>query len=253
MPRSEVLPAGTMRVASEIEQSDAPRAFNVHVIAECARQVDGFDVLRLRAPALQQDAQARRDRAFRQLQLADIGLADAHRRAPASTRASHRPGGRWAGSRPGPDRPRPLPPGRCRRCRAAGYRRSCGIDSVAVAGRTCAIAPAAARMPMRMRPASKAGPAAVDAHRIRPALPNTISPFVPRSIKARRPELSDMPVAMMPASRSLPTNPPRHGQEMHGRSPRQIPVQLCGTKNLLSGIQRIERRARQGRHVDAAE
>ena len=71
-------------------------------------------------------------------------------------------------------------------------------------------------MPMEMRPPSKAGPAAVEAQSRRSRLPMTISPLVPRSIRAARDSLSCSRVARMPARMSLPTNPPRQGRKRTG-------------------------------------
>ena len=72
------------------------------------------------------------------------------------------------------------------------------------------MAPVAARIPIRIELASKAGPAAVEAQRIPWLLPIAISPLVPRSTNAISLSATGIPTAIIPARMSDPTKPPRH-------------------------------------------
>ena len=66
---------------------------------------------------------------------------------------------------------------------------------------TFSMAPAAPRMPWRMRAPSKAGPAAVEAAQSFPSAESTISPLVPMSTNNVGSAASIMPVAKTPGHR----------------------------------------------------
>ena len=67
------------------------------------------------------------------------------------------------------------------------------------------MAPSAARIPQRIAPPSKAGPAGAAVERIRSPSLTTISQLVPTSMKSRVRLSRSMPVASMPATMSPPT------------------------------------------------
>ena len=67
------------------------------------------------------------------------------------------------------------------------------------------IAPSVARIPQEMSPPSKAGPAEQAQDIKKSRLPNTISPFVPRSIKRDSSSLFQIMPAKVPAVMSPPT------------------------------------------------
>ena len=70
---------------------------------------------------------------------------------------------------------------------------------------TDSTAPSVARMPQEMSPPSKAGPAEQAQDIIKSRLPNTSSPFVPRSMNRENSSLSQMRLAKAPAVISPPT------------------------------------------------
>ena len=67
------------------------------------------------------------------------------------------------------------------------------------------MAPSAARMPQRIAPPSKAGPAGAAVETIVSPLLSTISQLVPTSMNSRVRLSRSMPVASMPATMSPPT------------------------------------------------
>ena len=101
--------------------------------------------------------------------------------------------------------------------------------------KTREIAPVAARMPILMEPASKALPAAVEAHRTLSRFPSEISPLVPKSIRARNSVPVCRPTATMPARMSDPTNPPMQGRkrtiaEAGSRQPKSLATNCCSPR-----------------------
>ena len=103
------------------EEADAAGARAADVVAEGAGEEDA----RGGEPAsVQEQVEARGHGALGQLQLADVGLGEGHGAGQRDRLPRRSPSGRWA--RPSPARgPRPRHrPGRCRRGRGAGRRRS---------------------------------------------------------------------------------------------------------------------------------
>ncbi len=73
------------------------------------------------------------------------------------------------------------------------------------------MAPSAARIPCRMPPPSKVGPAEHDALTIHSLLPRTISPLVPMSMKRVSFSVQGRPAAVTPATMSPPSQLAGHG------------------------------------------
>ena len=106
---------------------------------------------------------------------------------------------------------------------------------------TTSIAPSAARMPQRIAPPSKAGPAGAAVDRIRSPSLTTISQLVPTSMKSRVRLSRSMPVASMPATMSPPTYAPSAGKSAPapagaGLSPRSVASTVGGcAEDMMNG------------------
>ena len=96
--------------------------------------------------------------------------------------------------------------------RPAGATSPITCSSTSSSTRTTSIAPSAARMPHRIAPPSKAGPAGAAVARIWRPSESTISQFVPTSMNSRSRLSRSMPVASIPATMSPPTYAPRAGK-----------------------------------------